>query len=1539
MSFTQVLRELGCSIESEGILFAVEPVLFRRKLASQLRSQPQAAATFNQDIQQHTEDPLEFRKFLLPSQIDETVVQRASRSATSESLFKTLLAIDLIQPELITYLLERLPEFYDELESDNSSSCTARLILHQLRWLDYIAEPESLTSKLIEIIQITPPIIQHEMITSLPDIINDSEHKPIVVYLKELMNDNGDLTVPILDALSNLTLHSESLEDVRETVLDRLESANLDDLAVIIKFMLQTVTPMTIDQVVWGIRQKLNFRSFGKSTSSSSSNNNNRQTSPMAPEALILESIKMGLQFHKFVCDSWFKSIVALETKRDHKLIDMMVLIILYSMTSMKKKVEGVIKKKIIQGHITGSLVRETIGNHPDGLAGYWSTILSLAESLLRASQQNNTLSPCASVMYISAFKSTDAYYRQEIVGALVTHIGSGVDVEMDVALNVLLELVKTDVSSVVVYSVFVKGILDYLDNLNEYQIRTLFDIFSLLALTTGSDADGSGNLWSEIQTIIRKQLSNPREKYKHIGIIASLSAVKVLGSTELCNAFQDVDPRGGGGAGGSSSTQASRAMLAHTAERHPILHKAVDLLDFALSSSKESPSCIALMYDELAHLIADQDIDQRLQLWVQENMTNDFTEFYVTSSEEAEANIAEAKNNEYRTLEPEMKMGLDESEITVKMFHLIYNDLGIRKKKYLILPMCAIFHLLASCEKKLNQGSLQGIDALFGCSVVLFSDQQDTSDLSTEELEAASNMLFYTINWFKELLNAFMFNTEEEHHQTRLISRLRSILSMEYTLEQLMQQVPHFAPLELHTTTNSHSGDNGIKTTAGLSIVDTQQSHGSAAAESQPQSSNSNSKSKPSSSSKSHASVRLSSIHDLRSYTRAFDVDILALLKYNEQVEEEQDRLTLEEMDYILQDIEQKLDIKIAPPAPVSTFGKKKAVQPHIHSSSSSNAVSLARISPRTLMKRVVAYLPSLCQTLENLYADLQEREMEPGHIEGSERLVACITRILDILYKLISWPDIEIADNCDILKDMIEMIAQRASADDDDRKDPKQAFEYLSNYILGIPKATTAVLLYKILLRFMALFNDIDNTYALRVVNHIVSTDWFDWRDIQKEIPFLFEESIEKSPESLTLLSRFVNTELSKYEAEGTLENYPLLKSDTVNQHYQAIFNQTVRAFDLLKDTDQEAEIVLMQTAHIVKIFERLAKYVKEKENRALIGVLLKTGRLYIEQFTKHTIPFFTSTFKDHTHSILAIFKDFQATTRLLQIICSHVKVLKDVSHSAYVPPLKKALEIVIYEVKMLLIENRVPQSAFFMGALKHRDIRGTEVSSQIPKELSEDEDNDGEMVDELETIQEEDEDQAEEMDEDEAEKENRPKKAKKKTTKTTATAGKRKRNNQTSSTAKKSRSSGSSSNSRSKKSNAQVSYRTSSIVPSSSDEEEQEQEEEEEEEQPASVELDSEEEELPAIKRSGSVDIDLDEDDDDEEEDDEVRHRQTSPIEFSEEFLATQEEEEEAEEEQKDNSSSRSPSPVAPANKSKPKKLGLPGRKRAIKLTNRH
>ncbi|ORX54486.1 hypothetical protein DM01DRAFT_23463 [Hesseltinella vesiculosa] len=146
---------------------------------------------------------------------------------------------------------------------------------------------------------------------------------------------------------------------------------------------------------------------------------------------------------------------------------------------------------------------------------------------------------------------------------------------------------------------------------------------------------------------------------------------------------------------------------------------------------------------------------------------------------------------------------------------------------------------------------------------------------------------------------------------------------------------------------------------------------------------------------------------------------------------------------------------------------------------------------------------------------------------------------------------------------------------------------------------------------------------------------------------------------------------------------------------------------------------DVVLIQTGQVVTIFESITSYVKVQDKRALFGLLLKSSRFFIEQFTRHSIPFFTKIFKAHKNDIVAIFRTFQMATRMLQTICSHVKVIKDIQLASYVPPLKKAMEIVIYQVKILLSENNAPADVFFLGALKHRDLSGAPVSSQIPKD----------------------------------------------------------------------------------------------------------------------------------------------------------------------------------------------------------------------------
>lgn len=214
------------------------------------------------------------------------------------------------------------------------------------------------------------------------------------------------------------------------------------------------------------------------------------------------------------------------------------------------------------------------------------------------------------------------------------------------------------------------------------------------------------------------------------------------------------------------SSSLSMRSSQSTSATRHPMIIMATSLLELALNFSQENPvsifilcilanffthyfqDCIALIYDELAHLINEEDIDERLQIWVKDNMTSDFTEYYVAADSDADAYMENLKNNMYIKLEPERRLNIDEDdcEIVVKIFELIYNP-DMKAKKQVMVPMSSIFNLMQSCEKKLNDGSLQDVDALFGCGIILFKTE-DLDDISSEEVIYACDMLFYTINW-----------------------------------------------------------------------------------------------------------------------------------------------------------------------------------------------------------------------------------------------------------------------------------------------------------------------------------------------------------------------------------------------------------------------------------------------------------------------------------------------------------------------------------------------------------------------------------------------------------------------------------------------------------------------------------------------------------------------------------------------------------------------------------------------------------------------
>ena len=167
------------------------------------------------------------------------------------------------------------------------------------------------------------------------------------------------------------------------------------------------------------------------------------------------------------------------------------------------------------------------------------------------------------------------------------------------------------------------------------------------------------------------------------------------------------------------------------------------------------------------------------------------------------------------------------------------------------------------------------------------------------------------------------------------------------------------------------------------------------------------------------------------------------------------------------------------------------------------------------------------------------------------------------------------------------------------------------------------------------------------------------------------------------------------------------------------------------------------------------------------------------FISTINKRALPMMSQFFRPLTGQITALLKSLQPATRLLQVHCTMVKVQQQLAALTPAAQLKRELEGLIFQVKVMLQANDV-REGFWMGNLKHKDLQGKETSSQMAvpppkpkpakkrklKGVADDEDKGGEedsdeegdgdqsQIEELECEDDEDMDEEEGMDEDEEE-----------------------------------------------------------------------------------------------------------------------------------------------------------------------------------------
>ncbi|XP_049572170.1 Fanconi anemia group D2 protein isoform X11 [Orcinus orca] len=1281
--FVKLLKTSGITLrtgENQNQL-AVDQIIFQRKLFQTLRkhpSYPKIIEEFVSGLESYIEDQNSFRNCLLSC---EHLQDEEASMGTSycKSLIKLLLGIDILQPAIIKILFEKLPEFiFKNVNSDGLSM--PRLIINQLKWLDRVVDSKSpplqdLTTKIMQLISIAPVYLQHDFVTSLPEILGDSQHADVGKELSDLLTENTLLTVPILDVLSSLQLEPKLLTKVRQLVMGKLSSVMLDDLPMIIKFILHSITATDALEVISELREKLDLQhcilpSLLQASQSKvknkgqKSSSGNQENSGQDCVILLFDVIKSAVRYEKIISEAWIKAIENTTSVSEHK----------------------------------------------------------------------------------------------EVIGALVTHICSGNEAEVDTALDVLLDLVVLNPSAMRLNAVFVKGILDYLDNMSPQQIRKLFYILSTLAFSKQHEA--SSHIQDDMHLVIRKQLSSTMFKYKLTGIIGAVTMAGIIAADR--SRSSSLTP----GRGDLSSEQCTQV---------------TSLLQLVHSCSEQSPQASALYYDEFANLIQGRKLAPQVLEWAGQTIFNDFQDAFVVD-------ICVVPEGDY-PFPVKALYGLEDYDscdgIAINLLPLLFSRDFVKdggrltsqeSDQKLVSPLCLApyFRLLRLCVDRQHNGNLEEIDGLLDCPIFLtdLEPGERLESMSVKERSFICSLIFLTLNWFREVVNAFCRQTLPEM-KVKVLTRLKHIVELQQLLEKHLAVTPDYVPplANFDLETSEVTPHTSTAVSAKIRIQGNlggrkRKADGNKTSSPDPLSKEDNSECDPAPSDRSQlekefrgkeekTSVSLQNYH---AFFRELDLEVFSILHcglvakfildtemHTEATEVVQ--LQPPELLFLLEDLAQKLENMLTPSVTrrvpfLKSKGNRNIGFSHLHQRSASE-----------IAHSVVQLLSPMCNHLENIHNYFQCLTAKnhdvvdgPGSTTGQEYdiMSSCYQRLLQILHGLFAWNGFFQPENTNLLYSALEVLANRLKPGEPDQALEEllsQSFHYLQNFHLSIPSFQCA--LYLIRLLMVILEKSTAPTQNKGKIASLARQFLFRvWPSEEKEksgipndqLQALLSIYLEHTDSVLKAIEEIAGVgvpELISSPKEASSSTFPTLTRHTFVIFFHVMMAELEKTVKGLQagtaaDSEQIHEEKLLYWNMAVRDFSILINLIKVFDSRPVLHVCLKYGRLFVEAFLKQCMPLLDFSFRKHREDVLSLLETFQLNTRLLHHLCGHSKIHQDTKLTKHVPLLKKTLELLVCRVKAMLILNNC-REAFWLGNLKNRDLQGEEIISQNSQESTADESED--------------------------------------------------------------------------------------------------------------------------------------------------------------------------------------------------------------------
>ncbi|KAJ3138453.1 Fanconi anemia group D2 protein [Physocladia obscura] len=1296
-SGSQFRRSLERSLRQAGHLPATVKTFiagFNAHIASNNTVSALSANSFAESRAVICERAARFRALLvrLPTSDDTDQSSKDFRIASNYSVIKILMSIPDLQTKILGILIDKLPEFthHDIPANANLNENIPLLILHQLRFLDHVVDPNILTVKLIDLLNATATNIsvQKDVIECIPEIIPDSGIPAIIDALENCMERNSEVTVDVLDALGTIGVPADLLAGIRETVIDLLKEAELESLPVVIRFLLQTATSDDIVALVPEIRNALDLDAI----SSSLDHGNSDAT-------LIFDALRNGITRQKSTLEAWLKFIAEIKKQENHLPIDLIVLTLLRSDLQIQKKVDALIKSKVKNSLISQKLVEisfkqffsglQQLGFFLNDFARYFPDILGLCENLLR---EGEAFQKVAMQMYCSSFTVFDAQNQQQLIGCLIAHIGSGVLHEVDCALNILLTLTECTPEAV-----------KPIESVEEPESEITFE----------------SGLLSDMQIIIRKQLNSDDQKFKQMGVLGAISLIKRLATDRVIEA-SFVAPSS------SKSPNVGRIPISCTIALNLVtqIFKSCQ----RNSMSKMHPSFVA---------------------WVSESFQTSFVENFVIEESALEKETCEilqdAKNEIWFRIssKPSTEETVPESELSdiVEATIMDYAD-DTNESESLVRP---------TAEDE-DAGELYHEKQILMWMPASFKLLQAVEFFTTESLSEIGQVLNMGLVMFNtDMLERSVLLDEGElvFSGKKCLQRINHILELQDTFDKLIPNAPRWTPIgffrdgedEDENNWDQHTEDEDEEPQAGTA--------------------------KPTKSKKGKQKTkivaRFSNLSNLKHLMREYELDIFNLLscKYlklptvenleNFQDSEDEFLIQFPQLLYLLSELEYKLEFLSG----ISSAKLPSWQKTGLLGTGSVNHSNLRRTPIKDIFQQVLALIPALCSGLESSYNELrkslEESEANEDFVPKTKEYVETLSGIFDTVMKcfknLFEWSDFR---NDKLFGIFVRSLASRSNPESEidhtqgrssiATKFVKDGFDYFLAFKEFAPSLSSGVLLLKLLIAIQNCCDEKETVIALKdqissLAKYNLEYQWDDKKLKNELVVFLLRTQIENSSYPFGIVDDYIKVAFNGLSTGNVSFQ---LTDENIKRNLQIAFAELVSIIEKLPIPDPkipDREFIIFATNVAVSFGTAIELSKKEKN----FGIVLRYSRSFVQSFVRRIIPVLNKGLKYFRGEVVAAFKAIQTGTRLLQVIANECKARKESILLAHIPPLRKVLEAFIFEVKKIMVENDLGD-AFTLANLRHKNLKGEEVSSQIAESEEEILDDDGSSPseDEIEELQ---------------------------------------------------------------------------------------------------------------------------------------------------------------------------------------------------------